>query len=76
VASNVSSLPELLGDAGFAVDPDDVAGLAGAMLACLVDEGLAAELRRRGPVQAARFDWGQTARQTLDAYRRVLADRD
>ncbi len=73
VASNASSLPELLGDAGFAVDPDDVDGLAGAMLACLVDDGLAAELRRRGPLQAARFDWGQTACQTLDAYRRVLA---
>lgn len=73
VASNASSLPELLGDAGFAVDPDDVDGLAGAMLACLVDDGLAAELRRRGPLQAARFDWVQTARQTLDAYRRVLA---
>lgn len=73
VASDASSLPELLGDAGFAVDPDDVAGLAGAILACLVDTELAAELRRRGPIQAARFDWGQTAHQTLDAYRRVLA---
>jgi glycosyltransferase involved in cell wall biosynthesis len=68
VTSNTSSLPELLGDAGFAVDPDDVNGLAGAILSCLVDEDLAAELRRRGPEQAARFSWEQTARDTLAVY--------
>jgi glycosyltransferase involved in cell wall biosynthesis len=69
VASNTSSLPELVGDAGFALDPDDVQGMAGAMLACLVDETLAGELRQRGPRQAARFRWSETARQTLAAYR-------
>ncbi len=68
ITSNTSSLPELLGDSGFALDPDDTDGLAGAMLACLVDEPLAAELRRRGPEQAAKFTWEQTARETLAAY--------
>jgi glycosyltransferase involved in cell wall biosynthesis len=68
VTSSASSLPELLGDAGFAVDPDDVPALAGAILACLVDDNLAAELRRRGPRQAARFTWQQTAQQTAAAY--------
>jgi glycosyltransferase involved in cell wall biosynthesis len=68
VASGTSSLPELLGDAGFALDPDDVDGLAGAILACLVDDALAAELRRRGPEQASRFSWTQTAQETLAAY--------
>jgi len=71
VASNSSSLPELLGDAGFAIDPDDVQSLAGAMLACLVDDDLAAELRRRGPEQAARFSWARTAQATADVYRAV-----
>jgi glycosyltransferase involved in cell wall biosynthesis len=73
VTSNTSSLPELLGDAGFAVDPGDVQGLAGAILSCLVDDPLVAELRRRGPQQAARFTWMQTARQTLEAYRDAVA---
>jgi glycosyltransferase involved in cell wall biosynthesis len=68
VTSNAASLPELAGDAAFALDPDDVPGLAGAILACLCDESLAAELRRRGPLQAARFSWSQTAQQTLAAY--------
>jgi glycosyltransferase involved in cell wall biosynthesis len=73
VTSNTSSLPELLGNAGFALDPDDVQGLAGAILSCLVDKPLADELRRRGPAQAARFSWAQTARQTLDAYTQLAS---
>jgi glycosyltransferase involved in cell wall biosynthesis len=75
ITSNVSSLPELLGDAGFAIDPDDVPGLAGAILSCLVDESLATGLRQRGPVQAASFSWARTARQTLDAYVAAAAGR-
>jgi glycosyltransferase involved in cell wall biosynthesis len=68
VASNASSLPELVGDAGFAVAPDDTRALAGAILSCLVDDALASDLRSRGPVQAARFSWSRTARETLAAY--------
>jgi len=75
ITSNASSLPELLGDAGFALDPDDAQGLAGAILSCLVDESLAVELRQRGPEQAARFSWAQTVRQTLDAYTEAAAGR-
>jgi glycosyltransferase involved in cell wall biosynthesis len=73
VTSNTSSLPELLGNAGFAMDPNDVQGLAGAILSCLVDEALAADLRRRGPDQAAHFTWAQTARETLAAYSEAAA---
>jgi glycosyltransferase involved in cell wall biosynthesis len=73
VTSNTSSLPELLGEAGFAVDPDDVQGLAGAILSCLVDEDLTAELRHRGPEQAARFTWAQTARETLAVYSEAVS---
>jgi glycosyltransferase involved in cell wall biosynthesis len=68
VTSNTSSLPELVGDAGFVVDPDDTQALAGAILACLVDEQLSADLGRRGLEQAARFSWTQTARQTVALY--------
>jgi glycosyltransferase involved in cell wall biosynthesis len=71
VTSNTSSLPELAGNAAFTVDPGDVDALAGAILSCLVDDALAAELRRRGPAQAARFSWTQTARDTLAAYEAV-----
>lgn len=67
VTTTAASLPELAGDAAFVVDPDDVDGMAGAILSCLVDRPLAEELARRGPQQAARFSWAQTARETLAA---------
>jgi glycosyltransferase involved in cell wall biosynthesis len=73
ITSSTSSLPELVGDAGFAVDPDDTKALAGAILSCLVDETLASDLHRRGPVQAARFSWEGAARETLSAYDAVAA---
>jgi glycosyltransferase involved in cell wall biosynthesis len=75
VTSSASSLPELLGDAGFAVDPDDVKAMAGAILSCLVDGALAADLRRRGPEQAARFRWARTAQDTLAVYGAVAEGR-
>ena len=73
ISSNASSLPELLGDAGFALDPDDVEGLAGAMLACLVDGQFRADLRQRGPKQAARFSWTRTVQETVDVYREAAS---
>jgi glycosyltransferase involved in cell wall biosynthesis len=76
VTSTASSMPELLGDAGFAVDPDDVNGLAGAILSCLVDDDLAADLRRRGPEQAARFRWTWAAEHTLAAYQAAVDGKD
>jgi glycosyltransferase involved in cell wall biosynthesis len=69
ITTSASSLPELVGDAGFALDPDDLDGMAGAILACLVDESLVAELRRRGPKQAAQFSWARTARETVALYK-------
>src|SRR5439155_23158565 len=68
ITSNRSSLPEVVGDAALRVDPDDRAGLAGAM-ARIVDEGsLREELRERGLKQAQRFSWEETARRTLQVY--------
>lgn len=72
VTSNLSSLPEVAGDAGLLVDPTSVDALAAALLRLLGDAGLAAELRTRGLAQAARFPWSRTATGTAAVYRRVL----
>lgn len=71
VVSDGGSLPEIVGPAGFVVDPDDVRGMAGAIIALVVQEDLAADLRRQGPQQAARFTWENTATETLLVYDRV-----
>jgi len=72
VTSNVTSLPELVGDAAFQVSPEDTRSLGAAIIALCVDEGLREEMRRRGLARAANFTWHQTASATLDAYRYVL----
>jgi len=68
VASNTSSLPEVVGDAGLLVEPRDAGGLAMALERVLTDAGLAADLRDRGQAQAQRFTWEAAARATLQVY--------
>ncbi len=72
VVSDGGSLPEIVGRAGFVVGPDDVRGMAGAIISLVLENDLAADLRRQGPRQAARFTWEHTATETLLVYDRVL----
>ncbi len=73
VGSNTSSIPEIVGDAGVLLPPDDAEGMARAMIQLVTDYDLRAELSRRALIQAARFSWVRTARETLAAYREVCA---
>ncbi|HEX2515999.1 MAG TPA: glycosyltransferase family 1 protein [Chloroflexota bacterium] len=73
VCSNRSSLPEVMGDAALLVDPDDSAALAGAIERVLTDEELRQDLSERGPPQAGKFTWDETARQTIAAYEAARA---
>jgi glycosyltransferase involved in cell wall biosynthesis len=72
VTSNVSSLPEVVGDAALQVSPSDVDALADAMLRAATDAALRATLSARGTARAATFTWERTARLTLDSYRAAL----
>ncbi len=72
VTSNVSSLPEVVGDAALQVDPSNTEALADAMLNAATDTTLRASLKERGVARAATFTWERTARLTLDSYRAVL----
>ena len=65
VCSNVSSLPEVAGEAAILVDPLDVGGMAAAMEQVLSDEELRAKLSARGFERARRFLWENCARETL-----------
>ncbi len=72
ITSDVSSLPEVAGDAALLVSPDDTDGLSRAMARAFSDGALAQSLRARGLRQAARFSWKKTAQQTAGIYRAVL----
>ena len=73
VVAERASLPEVVGEAGLLVNPDDPGNIAQALARVLTEEPLRVQMRELGLAQAARFTWEETARQTLAIYRRVLA---
>lgn len=73
VCSDAASLPEVVGDGGLLVPPDDRGALTRAIHRVLADAGLRADLAARGPRRAARFSWERAAAETRAVYRRVLA---
>ena len=73
ICSGTSSLPAVGGEAAIYVDPGSPESICTAMLGLEADPVRRAALSAAGRRQAARFTWKNTARQTLDFYRRVLA---
>jgi len=68
VASNNTSLPEVVGDAGILVDPHRPDELFRALEAVLTDRDLAERLRKRGPERARRFSWEMAAKLVLSEF--------
>jgi glycosyltransferase involved in cell wall biosynthesis len=68
VTTNSSSLPEVVGEAAFAIDPDNERQMGGSIIATVIQEELAAEFKRKGLAQAASFSWERTAMETLGVY--------
>ncbi|HEU0164234.1 MAG TPA: glycosyltransferase family 1 protein, partial [Thermomicrobiales bacterium] len=71
LTSSSSCFPEVVGDAGVMVAPDDRAGWSEAIVRILRDAVLRDDLRARGLARAAGFSWERTAAQTYDIYRTV-----
>ena len=71
IAGDLTSIPEVVGDAGILVDPYSVEQIAAALEAVLSDSQLRADLRRKGLERASQFSWKRTARQTLDIFERI-----
>ncbi|KPL11740.1 hypothetical protein AMJ85_03205, partial [candidate division BRC1 bacterium SM23_51] len=73
VASNCSSLPEIVGDAGVLVDPLDVGAAADALVSLAASELERTDLAKRARERARTFSWEQTARRTLAVYEEAAA---
>jgi glycosyltransferase involved in cell wall biosynthesis len=71
VVADRASLPEVVGDAGLLVDPDDTDSIAKALRRVLTDDPLRARMRELGLAQAASFTWERAAQATLAVYREV-----
>jgi len=76
VASNNTSIPEVVGDAGLLVDPYDVGEIAAALERVLTDDALRADRMARGLHRAAQFSWAKTAALTVETYRRAIEARN
>jgi glycosyltransferase involved in cell wall biosynthesis len=76
VTSNVSSLPEVVGDAAILVNPENVFDIVRGIRDALLDEPLRASLIWRGREQASRFSWSRTARQVLEIYQEAAERGD
>ncbi len=74
LTSNISSLPEIAGNAALLVDPTDTLALRQGLRELLENDDRRQHLRDLGPERAATFSWAATARQTLDLYRHVTAE--
>ncbi len=75
IASNRGGLPEVVGDAGLLIDPDDPESLTSAMLMMIGDSSLRANLAVKGLERARLFTWSQTARDVRSAYEEALLAR-
>ena len=71
ITSNVSSLPEAVGEAAVLVNPENVFEIARGIRDVLLDPDLRAQLVAKGKRQAARFSWERTAREVIQIYEEV-----
>jgi glycosyltransferase involved in cell wall biosynthesis len=74
VTSNVSSLPEVVGNAAVLVNPENVFEIMRALHRVLMDKPLRDRMQERGYQQAMRFSWEISVRRVLQVYREVARD--
>jgi glycosyltransferase involved in cell wall biosynthesis len=72
IVSDASSLPEVAGDAGLCIPPDDVSAWTAALRRAWEDDQWREQARERGRIEAGRFTWTQTAGATVASYRKAL----
>lgn len=73
--SNLSSMPEIAGDAAVLFDPFDVDSIARQMLTLLLSEEKRSDFSRLGIRRASDFSWEKTARKTVDVFRQVVGGK-
>jgi glycosyltransferase involved in cell wall biosynthesis len=72
IASSTTSIPEIVGNAGILLDPKDIDAWVNAMACLVADEDERKRLGAAAKVQAACFDWKQSARALLELYEEAL----
>jgi glycosyltransferase involved in cell wall biosynthesis len=73
ITSNVSSLPEVVGDAALLIDPMDAGAIADAMARVLQDDALRASLIGRGYARVKTFSWRRSVARVREVYEELAA---
>ena len=73
ITSNKSSLPEIAGEAGILVNPEDAGEMREAIISVLDDDSMKQEMIRKGLERAKTFSWERCARETLRLYKKLGA---
>jgi alpha-1,3-rhamnosyl/mannosyltransferase len=68
IGARAGATPEVIGDAGVLVDPDDEREMAEWIGRLITDTGLASRLRQAGRARVTDYTWARTARLTAEAY--------
>ena len=72
VASNVSSIPEVVGDAGLLYNPDDIEGMIKGITSIMNDKKTKDELINKGIKQSSLFTWENSIKKLINVYRSVI----
>ena len=72
IASNCSSIPEVVGDCAILIDPESHTEIAGAMIKVIQNEKLREDLIQKGVSQAKKFSWGKSAERLLEIIKTEL----
>jgi glycosyltransferase involved in cell wall biosynthesis len=75
VAANRGALPEVLGDAGLLIEPEDAEGLAAAIERLVFDEAFARAAAAKGLDRSRQFTWSATADAVLQGYKQAIEAR-
>ena len=73
ISSNTSSMPEVVGDAGFLVSPTDCDTLCMAIYQLYQDAALRTDRSRKSIERASLFSWEKTLSETIDIYHKIIA---
>jgi len=72
VTSNISSLPEVAGDAALLIDPQNVEEVASAIETICKNQSIATEFKQKGKKRASQFSWDECAQKTLKVYDKLI----
>ncbi len=72
VTTTAPGVSEIVGDAAMAVDPDEEKRFGGAIIATVLQENLAQDLRQRGLERVKEFSWEKTAGETVSVYANTI----